>query len=104
MKLVYTLNQKGISELLGYPDSAHYPRTPYRIRAGVIRVRYASDTPTGVSEYPDNSDTPRYASDTSMIFFFKIFWWIRSKIRSRYSSICHDTSPSEIYIRSFVLL
>jgi hypothetical protein len=44
--------------------------------AGAIRVRYASDTPAGVSEYPDNSDTSRYAPirpDTSMIFFSKYF-------------------------------
>jgi hypothetical protein len=41
--------------------------------AGAIRVRYASDTPADVSEYPDNSDTPRYVSDTFMIFFSRYF-------------------------------
>jgi hypothetical protein len=29
--------------------------------AGAIRVRYAHDTPTGVSEYSDNFDIFRYA-------------------------------------------
>jgi hypothetical protein len=29
--------------------------------AGVIHVQYAPDTPAGVSEYPNNSDTSRYA-------------------------------------------
>jgi hypothetical protein len=39
-----------------------------------VRVRFAYDTPAGVSEYPDNSDTsryapirPRYAPDTPPI-------------------------------------
>jgi hypothetical protein len=40
---------------------------------GAIRVRYAPDTPAGVSEYPDNSDTPPICSDTSMIFFSRYF-------------------------------
>jgi hypothetical protein len=99
---------------------------------GAIRVRYAHDTLVGVSEYPDNSDTSRYVpirSDTPSIrpdtplirpryvhgIFFKVFWWIRSRICPWYSSICPDsslillryfsnTSLSEIYIMFFILL
>jgi hypothetical protein len=89
--------------------------------AGAIHVRYAPDTPAGVSEYSDNFDTSRYApirlwyaSDTSMIFFSRYFDGFGQEYTPdtrryalilvdmpRYSS---DTSLSEIYIMSFVLL
>jgi hypothetical protein len=75
--------------------------------ASAIRVRYAPDTPAGVSEYPDNFDTFWYASDMSMVFFQGI---LVDSVKNmplilidmlRYSS---DTSLNEIYIMSFVLL
>jgi hypothetical protein len=88
---------------MGYPDSAHYPRIPYR-----IRIRYGCDSRAMRTRYsswrirvswqlryaPIRSDMPRYAPNTPPIrpwYFFKIFWWIRSRIRPRYSSICPDT-------------
>jgi hypothetical protein len=88
----------------------------------LIWVRYAPDTPAAILEYPDNfdtsryilirSDTPQYASVTppirSWYFFFQGI--LVDSVKNtppvlvdmpQYSS---DTSLSEIYIMSFVLL
>jgi hypothetical protein len=40
--------------------------------AGAIHVRYAPDTPTSVSEYPDNFNTSRYAPDTPPIHLWYV--------------------------------
>jgi hypothetical protein len=94
--------------IVGYPDSAIYSRISYRIciryvcgcDSRVIRSRYSSWR-IGVSwQLWYIPIYPRYALDTSMIFF-KVFWWIWSRICPRYFS---DTSLSDIYIMSFMLL
>jgi hypothetical protein len=63
----------------------------------ILKLAYRSILTTSIRpDTPDMSWYSRYAADTPPIrpwYFFKIFWWIRSRIRPRYSSICPDTPP-----------